>query len=57
VLSALLSYAVEEGRLSANPCFGISNLYSSNRAEIIWRPEDVARVEQKACRERTCKPE
>jgi integrase len=53
VLSALLSYAVEEGRLSANPCFGISNLYSSNRAEIIWRPEDVARVEQKASPEVT----
>lgn len=44
VLSAMLSYAVEEGLLSTNPCFGISNLYSTNRAEIIWTPEDIDRL-------------
>ena len=48
VLSALLSYAVEEGRLSSNPCFGISNLYASDRSEIIWGSEDLARVGAKA---------
>lgn len=48
VLSALLSYAVEEGRLSSNPCFGISNLYVSDRSEIIWGSEDLARIGAKA---------
>lgn len=51
VLSALLSYAVEEGRLQNNPCFGISNLYSSNRADIIWTPDDLADFEKVASKE------
>ncbi|MDP1632509.1 MAG: tyrosine-type recombinase/integrase [Caulobacter sp.] len=41
VLSGLLSYAVEEGRLGSNPCFGISNLYTSDRSEIIWTDHDL----------------
>lgn len=41
VLSALLSYAVEEGRLQNNPCFGISNLYKNDRADIIWTQDDI----------------
>lgn len=51
VLSALLSYAVEEGRLQNNACFGLSNLYSSNRADIIWTPEDLADMEKVASKE------
>lgn len=51
VLSALLSYAVEEGRLQNNPCFGISNLYSSNRADIIWTAEDLADMQAVASTE------
>lgn len=51
VLSALLSYAVEEGRLGSNPCFGISNLYSSNRADIIWTPDDMADFQKVASKE------
>lgn len=43
VLSALLSYAVEEGLLGVNPCGGIANLYSANRAEIIWTDDDLTR--------------
>ncbi len=43
VLSAMLSYAVEEGLLGSNPCFGISNLYSADRSEIIWTEEDLSR--------------
>lgn len=43
VLSAVLSYAVEEGKLGTNPCFGISNLYSNNRADVIWEAADIAR--------------
>ena len=42
VLSGLLSYAVEEGRLGSNPCFGISNLYAADRSEIIWTQADLA---------------
>lgn len=43
VLSAVLSYGVAEGKLGSNPCFGIPNLYSSDRSEIIWKPEDLER--------------
>lgn len=42
VLSALLSFAMEEGKLSTNPCDGLSNLYSADRAEIIWTDDDLA---------------
>lgn len=42
VLSAVLSYAVEEGMIGTNPCFGISNLYSNDRSDIIWTAEDLA---------------
>lgn len=44
VLSALLSYAVEEGRLAANPCFGVPNLYASDRSELIWTDEAIMRL-------------
>lgn len=42
VLSALLTFAVDEGRLASNPCFGIANLYHADRADIIWTAEDLA---------------
>lgn len=51
VLSALLSYAVEEGMLTTNPCFGIANLYASDRSELIWTDEDLARLEKTASKE------
>jgi integrase len=43
VLSKLLSFAVAEGKLGSNPCTGanIGKLYASNRADIIWTPEDL----------------
>lgn len=44
VLSALLTYAVEEGKLATNPCFGIANLYASDRSEIIWTEDDVMQL-------------
>jgi integrase len=44
VLSALLSYAVDEGRLKSNPCIGIKNLYEADRADIIWTDDDLARL-------------
>jgi integrase len=48
VLSALLSFAVDDGRLASNPCIGIKNLYVSDRSEIIWTDEDVAKLEANA---------
>lgn len=42
VLSALLAFGVKRGRLNHNACTEIEFLYASNRAEIIWTPEDVA---------------
>lgn len=41
VLSRILSYAVAEGGLAANPCEGLPNLYQSNRADIIWDTESL----------------
>ena len=51
VLSSLLSFAVDDGRLASNPCIGIKNLYTSNRSEIIWTDKDVAKLEANASRE------
>jgi len=44
VLSALLSFAVDEDRLSQNPCFGIPNMYEADRADLIWTEDDVMRL-------------
>lgn len=51
VLSALLSFAVEEGQLSSNPCFGIANLYTHDRSSIIWTEDDLAAFIQSAPKE------
>lgn len=48
VLSRVLAYGVDEGKLGANACEGIKGLYSASRAEIIWTPTDIARL-KKAC--------
>lgn len=48
VLSALLSYAVAEGRLGSNPCIGIPTLYKNNRADIIWTEDDLEKVRKTA---------
>lgn len=45
VLSRVLAYAVDPlGELNRNPCEGLKQLYGANRSEIIWTPEDLARV-------------
>ncbi|MFN7110277.1 MAG: tyrosine-type recombinase/integrase [Brevundimonas sp.] len=44
VLSAMLSFAVDQDLLAANPCIGMKNRYSSDRADRIWTPEDMARL-------------
>ena len=48
VLSALLSFAVDQDKLTANPCLGIANLYQNDRSDRIWRPEDLERLAAKA---------
>ncbi|WP_322995428.1 site-specific integrase [Castellaniella sp.] len=44
VLSVLLSFAVNEGKLASNPCFGLKALYNKDRAEIIWTDSDIAQM-------------
>lgn len=41
VLSRLLSHAVAEGHIQANPCIGIPRLYKNNRADLIWTDKDI----------------
>ena len=41
VLSRVLSYCVAEGLIRSNPCIGIPNLYSSDRADLIWRDDQL----------------
>ncbi|KFL27059.1 integrase [Devosia sp. 17-2-E-8] len=41
VLSRVLSFAVELGKVSSNPCEGIKHLYTGSRAEIIWTDADI----------------
>jgi integrase len=51
VLSRILSYAVELGKIAGNPCDGIKRIYTGNRSEIIWTDVDIAQLKQ------TCIPE
>jgi len=45
VLSRICSYAVDPlGKLAANPCEGIKQLYSNSRSEIIWTDADIEAV-------------
>jgi len=48
VLSALLSFAVNEGKLRANPCIGLKQLYESDRADIVWSDSDLTRMTEAA---------
>lgn len=40
VLSAVLSWSVERGKIDTNPCARVKKLYRGNRAEIVWTDED-----------------
>jgi integrase len=46
VLSRVCGYALEQGKLTVNPCEGIKALYSADRAAIIWTDADIAAVKQ-----------
>jgi integrase len=49
VLSRVLSYGVDPlGKIAANPCEGIKQIYSTNRSEIIWTETDIALL-KKTC--------
>lgn len=48
VLSRVLSYGIELGKLSANPCEGIKGLYNNDRSEIIWTDADLAAIKAMA---------
>lgn len=50
-LSRLLSYGVDHGRLSINHAFKIEKLADTDRSEIIWEPEELARLQTE------CSPE
>ena len=41
-VSAMLTWAVERGHISANHLRGFKRLYHADRSEIIWLPEHVA---------------
>jgi integrase len=42
-VSAMLTWAVERGKLSANHLRGFKRLYHVDRSEIIWLPEHISR--------------
>lgn len=53
VLSRLLSFAVDEGKLATNACEGIANLYSADRSDLIWTEDDMAELARRASAEIT----
>lgn len=52
VLSRVLAYAVDPlGELGRNPCEGLKQVYSNNRADIIWTDDDIAAVKKHCSKE------
>jgi integrase len=51
VLSRVCSYAVEQGKLTVNPCDGIKALYASDRSGKIWTAPDITRIKPYCSRE------
>jgi integrase len=43
IISSMLSWSVENGRLTANNLKGFKRLYHSNRSELIWLPDHIAK--------------
>jgi integrase len=57
VLSRVLSYAVDPlGVIAGNPCEGIKQLYSADRAEIIWTAADLKQLKD-GCPKQPCPDE
>jgi integrase len=52
VLSRVCSYGVDTlAEIASNPCDGIKQLYSADRSEIIWTPDDIAALKAKCSTE------
>lgn len=51
VLSRIVSFALEEGALTTNMCEGVPNLYSADRADIIWTEADFKQLQPHASAE------
>lgn len=51
VLSRILSFAVDNGDLTSNPCVGFKPLYSTDRSEIIWTEADIRQIKASASEE------
>ncbi|MBB4258073.1 integrase [Bradyrhizobium sp. CIR3A] len=48
VLSRVLSYAVDPlGKIAANPCEGIKQVYTADRSEIIWTDANILQLKSK----------
>lgn len=44
VLSRVLSFAVEDGKIASNPCEGFKQLYGNDRSEVIWTDADIKQL-------------
>ncbi|RAK68761.1 tyrosine-type recombinase/integrase [Phenylobacterium kunshanense] len=51
VLSRLLSFGMEEGKLLNNICKGIGSIYDVDRSGLIWTADDLAELEKHAAPE------
>jgi integrase len=51
VLSRVLSFGVESGKIASNPCEGIKGLYANDRSDIIWTDEDIEALRTEASTE------
>lgn len=51
VLSRLLTFAVDEGRLAVNACENLPNLYDVDRSMLIWTEDDMAELARRASAE------
>lgn len=47
VLSAVLSWALDRGKIGVNPCAKVRKLYDGSRAEIVWTDDDEAKFLEK----------
>lgn len=51
VMSRLLAFGVDEGRLSTNIVAGMERLYRNDRSHVIWTEDDLAELEKVAAPE------
>lgn len=51
VLSRLMAFAIDLGKIRSNPCAKLGRLYDSDRSEIIWTADDFTELEKFASKE------